>query len=58
VPQNLVPFEGDQVDDNILHQLMKLMGFLELSERQEYNPREFCFSFKDFDGNPTNVRLQ
>jgi ubiquitin carboxyl-terminal hydrolase 34 len=34
------------------------MGFLELSERQEYNPREFCFSFKDFNGQPVNVRIQ
>lgn len=37
---------------------MKYMAFLELSERQDYNPREFCFSFKDFDGQPTNVRIQ
>jgi ubiquitin carboxyl-terminal hydrolase 9/24 len=37
---------------------MKFMGFLELSERQDYNPREFCFSFKDFANQPTNVRIQ
>ena len=24
----------------------------------DYNPREFCFSYKDFDGNPINVRAQ
>lgn len=35
-----------------------MAGFLELSERQEYNPREFCFSFKDYAGQPTNVRIQ
>jgi hypothetical protein len=34
------------------------MSFLELSERQDYNPKDFCFSFKDFDGRPTNVRIQ
>jgi ubiquitin carboxyl-terminal hydrolase 34 len=34
------------------------MSFLELSERQDYNPREFCFSFKDFDGRPINTREQ
>ena len=34
------------------------MSFLELSERQDYNPREFCFSYKDFDNMPTNVREQ
>jgi ubiquitin carboxyl-terminal hydrolase 34 len=43
----LVNFEDELVDDNLLHQLIKMTGFLELSERQEYNPREFCFSFKD-----------
>lgn len=57
-PPNYQNFEGDQVDDNMLHQLIKLFGFLELTERQDYNPREFCFSFKDFAGQPTNVRIQ
>ncbi|CDW78148.1 ubiquitin carboxyl-terminal hydrolase family protein [Stylonychia lemnae] len=57
-PINLQEFENEKVDDNMLHQLMKFMGFLELSERQDYNPREFCFSFKDFAGQPTNVRIQ
>ncbi len=35
------------VDDNVLHQLQKMFTFLELSERQDYNPHEFCHSFKD-----------
>lgn len=35
-----------------------MFGFLELTERQAYDPTEFCFSFKDFDGNPTNTALQ
>ncbi len=56
-PPNWQPFEGELVDDNLIHQVRKLLGFLELSERQEYNPREFCFSFKDYSGQPTNVRL-
>jgi ubiquitin carboxyl-terminal hydrolase 34 len=42
----------------MLYQFMKMMSFLELSERQDYNPREFCFSYKDFDSMPTNVREQ
>ena len=50
MPVNLKDFEGDMVDDTLLHQLMKYMSFLELSERQDYNPREFTFAFKDFDG--------
>ncbi len=31
------------------------MAHLELSERHDYNAFEFCFAFKDLDGNPTNV---
>jgi hypothetical protein len=31
------------------------MGNLELSERSDYNPFEFCFAFKEMDGNPTNT---
>jgi ubiquitin carboxyl-terminal hydrolase 34 len=46
----MVDFEGDQVNDNTMYQFMKMMSFLELSERQDYNPREFCFSFKGYDG--------
>lgn len=40
-----------------MYQIMKMTSFLELSERQDYNPREFCYSYKG-DGQPTNVRLQ
>lgn len=54
----LKPFKGERVDDNVLHQLQKLMANLELSERQEYNPWEFCFAFKEFDGSPTNTAEQ
>ena len=28
---------------------------LELSERNAYNPLDFCFSFKQFDGNPLDI---
>ena len=57
---NLVPKDNGKymVDDNVLHQLQKMFGFLELSDRQDYNPHEFCFAFKDFQGNPVNVSIQ
>ena len=57
---NLVPKDNGKymVDDNVLHQLQKMFGFLELSDRQDYNPHEFCFSFKDFQGNPVNTSIQ
>jgi len=50
--------KGEMVDDNMLHQLQKLMANLELSERTDYNPWEFCFAFKEFDGTPTNTAEQ
>jgi len=46
------------VDDNFLHQVQRMFSFLELSERQDYNPHGFCFSFKDWEGNPTDVKIQ
>lgn len=35
-----------------------MFGFLELTDRSDYNPHEFCFSFKDGGGNPVNVSVQ
>ncbi len=35
-----------------------MYGSLELSEKQAFDPIEFCFAFKDFDGNPTNTAIQ
>lgn len=37
----------------MLHQMQKLIAHLELSQRMDYNPMEFCFAFKEFDGSPT-----
>ena len=51
-------YKGLQVDDNLLRQLQKMYGFLEISEKQAYDPIEFCFAFKDFNGNPTNTAIQ
>jgi hypothetical protein len=42
----------------MLHQLQKLFAHLEVSERMDYNPFEFCYTFKDFDGQPTNTAEQ
>lgn len=56
-PPDIVEYKGFKVDDNLLRQLQKMYGYLELSERQAYDPTEFCFTFKDFEGNPTNTAL-
>jgi len=46
------------VDDNAFHQVQRMFSHLELSNREDYNPEGFCFSFKDWDGNPTNTSIQ
>lgn len=45
------------VDDNVLHQLQKMFAYLLLSDRQDYKPTDFCFSFKDYAGEPVNVSI-
>lgn len=46
------------IDDNVLHQFQSLFANLELSEKQDVDPSDFCLSFKDFEGNPVNVMVQ
>ena len=54
----LVEYKDRTYDDNMLHQLQKLLANLELSERPAYNPASWCFAFKDFDGQPTPIMEQ
>ncbi|EGR29725.1 ubiquitin carboxyl-terminal hydrolase family protein, putative, partial [Ichthyophthirius multifiliis] len=60
--QNIVQTEYNkkqiQCDDNVFHQLQQMFAFLELSDRIDYNPLEFCFSFKDYSGEPVNTIIQ
>jgi ubiquitin carboxyl-terminal hydrolase 34 len=58
--ENIVPVEDKKidVDDNLFHQLQKMFAFLDKSERRDYNPFEFCFSYKDHSGQPVNVMIQ
>lgn len=58
VKENLVDYKNEQIDDNMLHQIQRLLAHLELSERNDYNPIGFTFSFKEFDGTPTNISEQ
>jgi len=57
---NIAPSRDNHlnVDDNVLHQVQRMFTFLDMSEREDYNPAGFCFSFKDWDGNPTNTSIQ
>jgi len=54
----MAEYKGKMEDDNMLHQMQKLIAMLELSERSDYDPRGFCFAFKEFDGTPTNTSEQ
>ena len=56
--EELADYKQEKIDDNMLHQMQKLIAHLELSERNEYNPMQFCFAFKEFDGSPTNTAEQ
>lgn len=56
--EEIKEYKGEQIDDNMMHQTQKLISHLELSERTEYNPMQFCFAFKEFDGTPTNTSEQ
>jgi ubiquitin carboxyl-terminal hydrolase 34 len=50
--------DGRKVDDNNFHQLQKMFAYLDKSERRDYHPIDFCYSFKDYSGNPVNVTVQ
>ena len=56
--EEIVEYKGEKIDDNMLHQMQRLIAHLELSTRNEYNPLSFCFAFKEFDGTPTNTSEQ
>lgn len=45
-------------DDDFFYQLQWILAHLQESEKQYCNPAGFCNSFKDWDGNPTNVNIQ
>ncbi|CAD8116913.1 unnamed protein product [Paramecium sonneborni] len=49
---------GFLFDDNVLHQLQQMFSYLELSDRIDYNPQEFCAAFKDYAGEPVNIFIQ
>ena len=34
-----------------------MFAYLELSDRMDYNPIEFCYAFKDYAGEPINITV-
>ena len=57
-PEKMVEYKDDMIDDNMLRQLQIMFGYLELSERHAYDPKPFCFAFKERDGRPTVIGEQ
>mmetsp|Transcript_26076 Transcript_26076/g.18543 ORF Transcript_26076/g.18543 Transcript_26076/m.18543 type:complete len:86 (+) Transcript_26076:5708-5965(+) len=58
VAPEMVDTKKHPIDDNMLHQMQRLFANLELSDRMDYDPYDFCFSFKEMEGGPTNVMEQ
>ena len=59
----IMGFNGTNINelpdnDDSLNQLQIMYSYLTLSEKEDYNPKNFCKAFKDYDGNPINVMVQ
>ena len=39
-------WKGRQIQDNLLVQFQRLFGFLEMTDRNAYDPTDFIYSFK------------
>jgi hypothetical protein len=46
----MVEYKDQTVNDNLLYQYQKMLGFLELTERQSFDPLGFFYAFKGYDG--------
>ena len=44
--------------DNLLFQLIRMFYYLNYSYKGSYNPKDFVYSFKDYEGNPTKINVQ
>ena len=50
--------ENKEDNDNLMFQLIRLFFYLNYSDKSDYNPKNFVFSFKDYEGNPTRIDIQ
>ena len=41
-----------------MYQLQKMYYHLQFSQKKYFVPKEFCYSYKDFDGQPINTSIQ
>ena len=60
VLHNLQPVEvnGRLVVDDFMFQLQKLYHQLEYGKKKYIIPRDFCFAYKNFEGQPINTSIQ
>jgi ubiquitin carboxyl-terminal hydrolase 34 len=49
--------KGNPVDDNFLHQIQRIFGYLERTTRLDFIPSAFCVAYKPF-GEPVNIMMQ
>jgi len=58
MPTNMQEHKDKQYNDNLLYQLQSIFGFLDNTARQAYDPTDLVWSYKDYDGKPTNSGIQ
>ena len=46
------------IADNLIYQLQTMYSYLQESQKQFFNPIDFCKANKDYDGKPTDVSVQ
>jgi ubiquitin carboxyl-terminal hydrolase 34 len=56
-PVWVVDSKGKTVDDNFLHQIQRIFGYLEHTTRIDYVPSAFCVAYKPF-GESVNIMIQ
>ena len=56
IPKDLPEEKED--NDNLTFQLIRMFYYLNYSDKGDYNPKNFVYSFKDYDGNPTKINIQ
>ena len=56
IPKDLEEEKED--NDNLMFQLIRMFYYLNFSDKGDYNPKNFVYSFKDYDGNPTKINIQ
>ena len=44
--------------ENVIYQIKRIFGALMELEKQYFNPKKFCFAFKDIDGSPIDPYIQ